>query len=485
MGIESKLLSGGKFDGCVEAILTAARIPGAGVAIVAGGETVFAKGYGHRALQPQLPTNAQTIYPIASTTKAINATLLGILVEEGQLGWDMPVQHYLPKFRLGDAWVSANVTLRDLVIMRTGLPRHDWLWVGNPMSRAELVERLRYLELSAGFRERFQYNNMTATTAGYIAEVVTGQGWNDLVRERLLEPLGMKSTRFTRPTTANVTLSYHENSRRELVLTQGLEGEVTAPSGGAVYSSVEDMARWLLFNLNAGSVNGRQLMKPETLAEIHSPQIIASLEQGAPTAQAGYAMGWFVDTYNAHPRLSHGGYLHDVHSDVMFFPKQGMAMVSYTNFGCPGVSRLLNQYAFDLLMDLTPVQTVEQKIAEYEKKIEAVRERQASTPRVRNSTPSHPIGEYAGRYSHPGYGYIDISVRGEQLTFHRHTLALPLEHWHYDAWVPKDRDLFVIHVPHAFDATSRFLFETNVDGAIAAISIGMEPAVRPIRFEKQ
>jgi CubicO group peptidase (beta-lactamase class C family) len=149
---EQKLLRGGRLDRYIEALLRDGRIPGAAIAVVAGGETVFAKGYGERHLEPKLAANAQTIYPIASTTKAINATLIGLLVDDGMIGWDVPLQHYLPGFRLGDAEVSATVNIRDLLTMRTGLPRHDWLWVENPMNRAALIERLQYLELSASPR---------------------------------------------------------------------------------------------------------------------------------------------------------------------------------------------------------------------------------------------------------------------------------------------------------------------------------------------
>jgi CubicO group peptidase (beta-lactamase class C family) len=192
-------------DALIEPMLQAARIPGAAIAIVAGGETGFSRGYGYRDLAAKLPMTSRTLYPIGSTTKAINATVLGMLVDEGLLAWDAPVQNYLPQLRMRDAAVSAQVTLRDLIVMRTGLPRHDWVWTENSVRRAELAERLRHLESSAGFRERFQYNNMTVTIAGHVAELVTGQSWNDLVRQHLLEPLDMNVTRFTLPSDGEAT----------------------------------------------------------------------------------------------------------------------------------------------------------------------------------------------------------------------------------------------------------------------------------------
>jgi CubicO group peptidase (beta-lactamase class C family) len=485
VGIKEALQNLGKLDGLIEPMLRAARIPGGAVAIVAEGKTVFAKGYGYRDLKAKLPATADTVYPIASTTKAFNATLVGMLVDEGKLAWDVPVQNYLPGFRLQDPVSSAQITLRDLLAMRTGLPRHDWLWIEHPITRSELAERLRHLELSAGFREKFQYNNMTSTTAGHIAEVVTGQSWENLIRERILEPLGMSDTGFTLPTKGHVTLSYHENSRREVLPSTRLDADVTAPSGGSVHSTVEDMARWLSFNMNSGKVGDRQLIQAQTLAEIQSPQMVARTDPACPTPHAAYAMGWFVDTYNGHTRIAHGGYVHDVNSEVMFFPKDGIGIVCFTNFGFPVLARVLNEHVFDLLMGHTPVTSLEEKLGQYEKKLEENRQRLAEVRRVEDTSPSHALQDYAGIYEHPGYGKIEIQHRGEDLIYKRNNLVLPLEHWHYDAWVAQDPEPFFLHVPHAFDRSSRLQFETSPDGAIAALSIRLETNAAPIRFEKQ
>jgi hypothetical protein len=339
--------------------------------------------------------------------------------------------------------------------------------------------------LSAGFREKFQYNNLTATTAGHLAEIVTGQSWEELVRMRIIETLEMHNTDFTVPTTGPVTLSYHESGHRELLLSQRLAEEVTAPSGGSIHSTVEDMARWMLFNLSGGKVSERPLIQPQTLKEIHSSQVVARTDPACPTPEATYAMGWFVDTYNGRPRLAHGGYIHDVTSEVMLFQQDDICIVSFTNFGFPRLSRLLNEHTFDCVMGFKPVQTLEEKLRHYEEQVEGNRQRLKSVPRMQNTTPSHPLKAYVGTYAHAGYGDIEIQREGEALAFRRSNLVVPLEHWHYDAWIPQNGDFYGIAAPHAFDRASRFLFETNTDGEIAAVSIPLEPAVAAIRFEKQ
>lgn len=148
-----------------------------------------------------------------------------------------------------------------------------------------------------------------------------------------------------------------------------------APAGGAIHSTVSDMARWLLLNLSGGEAKRRQLIHPQTLAEIRLPVIAARTDPSAPTPCSTYAMGWFVDTYNNRPRVAHGGYIHDVNSEVMFFPDDGIGIVTFTNFGFPMLARLLAEHTFDLIMDLKPVMTVEEKLAQYEAKIDATRAR--------------------------------------------------------------------------------------------------------------
>ncbi|MBM0106513.1 serine hydrolase [Steroidobacter sp. S1-65] len=468
----------------VKPVLHLGRVPGLAIGIVRDGRLLLAEGYGYRDLEAKLPMTARTAYPIASTTKAINATTLGVLVDERVLSWDQPVQRYAPNFRISDAAASAQVTLRDLLSMRTGLPRHDWVWMHNSISRAQLLEAMQHLEMSAPFRDRFQYNNLSVCVAGHIAEIVTGQTWESLVQRKLLDPVGMTSTSFKAPAD-DFTRSYHETIRRELLRTQPSRCEVTAPSGGAIHSTVEDMTRWLLLNMNGGRACERTVIHSQTLAHIHAPQIGVGSDLSAPSPNAAYAMGWFVDTYNGHARLSHGGYLDDVNSSVMLFPAQRIGVVCFLNFGPPALARLVNQHVFDLLMGLQPAQTLEQALALYESKIEGTCQRNNSIRRVENTSPSHVLSEYEGRYEHPAYGMIDIRYHRDGLELHRGDLALKLNHWHYDAWVAEESDLFPIHVPHVFDRSSRLMFESSPDGEICGLSVRFEPAARPIQFYKR
>lgn len=469
----------------LESARLAARIPGFAIAVVAGAQTIYAQGFGYRDLKAQLPMTADTAYPIASTTKAINATLLGILVDEGRLAWDAPVQEYLPRFRLQDRQASVHVTIRDLIVMRTGLACHEFISIENPIRRAELIECLPHLPLSASFRERFQYTNVTPTVAGHVAEIVCGETWEDLVRARIFEPLGMRDTGFAVPTSDIATLAYHESRERRLLPTPRWLEEAIAPAGGTIHSTVNDMAKWLAFNLNNGEAAGKQLIQPSTLREIQAPWVVMGSDPAAPSPNASYGCGWFVDTYNGRPRLSHTGLLYDVNSCVTVHPADSLAIVSFTNFASSRLAQLINQYAFDFIMGLKPVQTFEAALQSYEQRVADVQRRNQLQRRVLNTSASHPMRDYTGVFEHRGYGRIVIRLDGDVLSLGRNALVLPLEHWHYDAWVVADNDMFEIHKPHAFDRANRLLFHSNADGDIEALSIRLDPALEPIRFHKQ
>lgn len=473
----------GNLPAGLESLLREARIPGAGLAVVVDDRTVFARGFGYRDLRRKLAMTVDTRYPIASTTKAMNATLLGMLVEEGHLDWDAPVRTYLPQFRLYDEVVSSRVTLRDLVTMRTGLPRHDWVWWDNPGDRADLVASMAHLKVSTDFRTRLQYCNLSATAAGHVAEVVMRTPWETLIGRRLLRPLGMRETRCTAPRGGNMTLSYHEDCRRRLVRSRPCQARATAPSGGAIYSTIRDMARWIRFNLSGGMVGKRRLIPATVLEQIHTPQmIIGERPLALLPVGSSYALGWVIDSYRGYRRISHGGYLHDVNSFVMFFPELRTGMVAFTNFGAPRFAELMNQYAFDTLIGHRSRHAGRQRLREYEKAVEQNRRRNAAASRVLNTRPTHPLSRYCNTYSNAGYGSVQIYRRGRKLYLRRYGLRLPLRHWHYDAWIGDDHHSLPIHQPHAFDRAHPVQFHLGAGGEVSAVSIRFEPELPPIRF---
>src|SRR5215813_2141415 len=186
------------FDETVPDAMKKFDVPGMAIAIVKGKDIIYTKGFGYRDVEKQLPVTPDTLFAIGSSSKAFTTFVLGTLVDEGKIEWDKPLRNYIPWFRLYNESMGERLTPRDLVTHRSGLPRHDLVWYNNyGASRKWLVERLAYLEPSADLREKFQYNNLMFLTAGYLSEVITGKTWEENVRERILDPLGMARTNFS------------------------------------------------------------------------------------------------------------------------------------------------------------------------------------------------------------------------------------------------------------------------------------------------
>jgi hypothetical protein len=168
----------------------------------------------------------------------------------------------------------------------------------------------------------------------------------------------------------------------------------------------------------------------------------------------------------------------------MLFPEDDLGIVTFTNFGFPALSKLINEQVFELLAGMKPAEVFGPRAALYEERIISTRERNAAVRRVPGTAPSHALADYAGTYSHPGYGRVAIRHHDGRLIFHRNRLIVPLVHWHYDAWVAEDIGIFPPHVPHAFDRTNRMIFETSPDDEIDILRLSLEPAVAPIQFRR-
>ena len=471
------------FDEVVEKAIADMNVPGLAIAVVAGGEVVYAEGFGYRDVDEKLPMTPDTLFAIGSTTKAMTATVLGMLADEGKMEWDAPLQTYLPSFRLSDPMTTARITPRDLVTHRSGLPRHDLLWYNNnEPTRPEMIARFAYLELTADLRVKFQYNNLMFMTAGYLAGTLNGTTWEEAVDERLFTPLGMERSNFSVTDSQkddNFSQPYRENDDDEIEEIPFRNIDLVAPAG-AVNSTVNEMSRWLLFNLDGGKVGDRELIQAATLTEIHSPQMTTgATPDRADVSVATYGMGWMIDTYRGHRRIHHGGGIDGFITSVMFFPDDDLGLVAFNNRGS-GLPLLVNQHAADRIFGLEEEDWIGEALENRKKGKEEQdkAEEKKEATRIEGTSPSHPLADYAGSYADPGYGALEVRLVGEGLEFDINDITTPLEHWHYDVWNGGEND----DDPTFTD--QKLLFRTNVDGLISAVETQLEPRAEPIVFEK-
>ncbi|MBF0507616.1 MAG: serine hydrolase, partial [Deltaproteobacteria bacterium] len=240
------------------------------------GKIILSQGFGVSRVKTGQKVTPDTLFAIGSCTKAFTATALGALVDEGKLNWDTPARDYIPFFKMYDEYVTAHLTLRDMLTHRTGLARYDSLLSDIPQTRKEIVDRLQYLEPNKGFRSGFEYSNIMYVVAGFLAEQVSGKTWEDLVRARILTPLNMKSTNFSpdeMQKAPDFALPYREEN--DVVKQIPFAQIKAAGPAGSINSNVRDMANWLLVWLNKGQFNGKKIITEKTSQDILTPQIIA------------------------------------------------------------------------------------------------------------------------------------------------------------------------------------------------------------------
>jgi len=460
------------------------EVPGLAITVVRDGKVVYAKGFGLRSVKDNLPVTTKTLLAIGSCTKAFTTFVMGTLVDEGKLDWDKPVRDYLPSFKLRDASASERITLRDLVTHRSGLPRHDAVWYNaTGLSRKELVGRLAYLEANEDLRAKWQYNNLMFLTAGTLVEQVTGQSWEDAVRDRILEPLGMSASNFSvagSQKASDFALPYEE--RDDKVVEVPFRVITNMGPAGSINSSVEDLSRWLIALLSGGKAGDRQVIGKETLNEILTPQMSMGQPQERPEISAPeYAMGWAVTTYRGHTRLQHGGGIDGFTALVSLMPHDGVGVAVLANMSGTGLPGVLTNHVVDRILGLTEIDWNAEVLGKRALAKAAGKEAEKKKDVVKKpgTRPSHPLGDYAGDYENPGYGVARVSIAGERLEWTYNGITSPLDHWHYDVWnAAKGAE------DPAFVDT-KLLFRTNVKGNIDGFSAALEPLAEEIVFRKR
>src|SRR5215471_1957882 len=292
------------------------RTPGLAVAVIKNDEVVFEHGYGVRELGKPAAVDTHTLFAIGSTTKAMTATLAAMLVDEKKLEWDAPVTRYLPWFQMKDPAVSREVTVRDLLTHRAGLGNADYLWYGQRNSTEEILRRVRLIEPAYSMRAGFIYQNIMYAAAGAVVEAASGKPWATMMQTRIFDPLGMRDTI---PTAAG--LSSRPNVASPHFIVDGkvrvIENASVDPvaAAGAVWSSVDDMSKWMRFLLDGGRVggpSGKRLLSAESFHELFAPQTIAPYEM-YPTTRITkphwmtYGLGWFQQDYRGQALDFHTG----------------------------------------------------------------------------------------------------------------------------------------------------------------------------------
>jgi len=462
-------------DAYVESVQKEFEVPGIALAIVKDGKVVVAKGYGVRKLGESARVDDRTLFGIASNTKAFTATALGILVEEGKLEWDAPVIRYLPWFQLSDPYVTRELTIRDLLVHRSGLGlgAGDLLWwPSSRYNRKEIAKRLQFIPLVKSFRSAYAYDNVLYLIAGEVIEAVSGETWEQFVASHILSKVGMTDSNVRHSDAAgggNVAATHAEIDGKVRPISP-FTSDNTNPAGG-VNASARDIAKWMIVQLDSGRVaDGTRLFSPRTTVQLWS--IVTPTPSGNPPPELaalranfnGYALGFGVRDYRGYKLVQHTGGLPGYVSKVAMIPELKLGVAVLTNQESGEAFESITYYVLDHFLGVSRTnwlgafKTLHARIDS----MTARMEKEIAAKRDSTSRPPLPLASYAGTYNDPWYGDVTISLESGNLVIrfdHTPSLVGDLEHWQYDTFVARWRD-------RELRADAFVTFALNPDGSI-------------------
>ncbi len=463
---------------------------GFAVAVVKKDQVIFSLGKGWRDVERKLPVTPQTVFAIGSCTKAFTASLIGQLGQEGLVSLDQPVRTYLPELRFFSEDLTEHVTLRDLMCHRTGLPRHDlsWYYFRTP-SRDSLLQRIAYMEPTAGLRQKWQYNNFMFLLQGMVAERLRHQSWEDLIRSRFFQPLGMTHSCLSieeLQRSAEPAVGY-EVGPDSLPLKMNYYPIGAMGPAGSINSTVEDMAQWLMTWIAQGKYQGKEILPAGYVTEAMSPQMV--IPGGLPSREspdlyfANYGFGWFLSSYRGHYRVEHGGNIDGFSASVCFFPSDSLGIVVLSNQNNSQVPSVVRNLLADRLLHLPYIDWQTRLKSAYNQAVNQGREAQQSKVSPGMPAPAtHKPEEYEGSFRHAAYGTAEVYRNGDSLMLRMGTFRFWLRHDRYDLYTLYPRE--GAGGPDTSNSLGVAQFNMNSSGEITSLSLPLEPTLAPLLFQR-
>jgi len=436
------------FDNYIQTALQQWQTPGLSVVVVKGDNVVFKKAYGVQDITTSAPYTTSTLSTCASTTKAMTAVCMAMLVDEGIVRWDDKVSDILPEFKLSDRTATAEITVKDLFTHNTGLGIADFLWVLG-YSGMEIIHRMQAIPPAYSLRSSYIYQNLMYIVAGEIIKKLSGKEWSEFISERLFKPLGMNNT-FANHSAISISSSkttphFRDADNNDVIKPILYLTDDNVAAAGGVWSCVDDMAKWLQFLNDSARVNGSRLLKAETFAELFKPQAVIPASRFYPTVSltkpnwTTYGLGWFQHDYRGQMVQFHTGSLDGLVAICGMIPADKTAIYVFGNLDHSEIRHALMYKAFDLWSfsdSKTDWSAGFYKL--YKGIIDSAKKREAGqlAKQVPGTHPSLPLAGYTGKYSSIIYGDAEVVLKNDSLILmlpgNRYSLLL--KHFNYDTF---------------------------------------------------
>ncbi len=448
-------------------------VPGLGIAVVRGDKVIFAQGFGYRNVKAKLPATSQTMFYIASTTKSFTATAAKMLAEEGKLDLDVPIKKYFPNLVLKAPLSTEQISLRDLLTHRSGIS-NDGINFRTSVTGQYTTDEIFNLmsNYTKAISPAFEYDNIGYNITGYAMENAIGESWQRNIERKILEPLNMNSTTcYASKVKANLNfaLPYFADNGTFIELPYKQDNQMHAAGGMA--SSAEDLAKWLIVNMNGGKYNGKQVISPASLEEILSPQINQK-QTFYKFNRYAYGLGWNIATYNGDKLVHCFGSFPGFRPHLSFMPAHNIGVIVLANESKDGVflPDLIASDIYDQLLYGKGFQlNSNPKIEEYAARLQRNKEQRIKRAtareqkREKGTKPSLELKEYAGVYENPEYGRIEITAEGGSLVVKFGNLSAVAEHYHRD-------EFEVIFVPGSTEQLNFTVNEKNVTKLFTSVT---------------
>ena len=458
-------------DEIIEKYLEEWDIPGLAIAIFTDDEIVYMKGFGYKDLESKAPVTETTLFGVGSVTKNFTSFAAAILVDQGKLDFDIPINDYMPSFRLYTDYLTHNVTVRDVLSHRTGIPECSTALYYTGATRYEFLGKMRYYEPSYPLRYKFQYNGGFYIALSAFLEHVGGQTWEDLLTENVLKPLKMDSTFFVVDDAirAGDLATPYQVSGGEYAK-QSLEWIDITGAAGAIISNVVDLSKWVQMHIKRGEYGGRTIISEDTFKQLVAPTM--ARERSLSQSQV-YGLGWHVMNHRGHDLVEHMGNITGYTGYVGFLPNEKIGFAFVMNRNYSSIPFALVREALDRMLGYENYDWVGY-FEEIKKNYYASSEH-TEPVRVENTSPTLPLSQYAGAYENGAYGKITITVKDNKLAGSYFGKEFVMEHYHYNVFVPDNSML----------KNDKLNFIIDRNGHVEAIAIDLEPeAPSEVIFKK-
>jgi CubicO group peptidase (beta-lactamase class C family) len=456
------------FDAYVARAVKDWNAAGLAIAVVKGDSLVFAKGYGAIEVGKPAAVNEHTRFAIGSTTKAMTSAALAMLADEGKLRWDDRVTDHLPELRLYDAYASHELTIRDLLTHRSGLPGTDLFWVTdeNTLPFPEIMRRLRYIKPTTSFRSTWNYQNVVYAIGGSVIERVSGMPWDQFIRQRIFVPLGMtESEALVSQIRGKPNVAVPHGVVRDSLRVVAMRSTDAVASAGSVYSSVYDMSKWMRFMLDSGRVGDKRLISLANFKELVAPQIRVPAEQ-YPVLELvrptffSYGLGWFIQDYAGEPVWMHTGSINGMSAIIGLEPRQRVGVYVLSNTDHVEVRHSLIYQGFDLYRSAPARDWSKEYLALIAASRGAARPAVAAAPAPAGMP--RATAAYAGVFVDSAYGAITVRLAADTLRaqWEKRTLGA-LEH--------RGGDVFRSRPATPLENPVTLAFQVDESGAVYAV----------------